>query len=296
MDGIITDIKRMSTHDGDGIRTTIFLKGCPLRCLWCHNPETQSELAQIKLIQKKCSNCGKCLAVCSCHSITDGIHLIDRSRCVGCARCVEVCPNNALEIQGRTISSDNVVKIALEDVQFYSVSGGGVTISGGEPLMQYNFCTEILSKLKSYGIHTALDTCGCSPQSSVAQVADYTDIFLYDIKAIDESVHLKCTGRGNEQILDNLKYLEKISKPVEIRVPYIPGYNSDQIEKIGLFLSPMKVIKKVKVLPYHNLAKSKYDSLGMKFRSEIRVPSNSEIDSAVLKLKKFGLNAVNGNL
>lgn len=295
MKGLVTNIKRMAIHDGDGLRTTVFLKGCPLRCAWCHNPESISPEKQLRIIQDKCTACGLCLSVCSAHSIKNTKHFLNRQLCVGCGICEPLCPNGALILCGREMSAAEVVEIALEDRAFYENSGGGVTISGGEPLSQPEFTAEILRMLKEQGIHTAVDTSGFVSRSAMDAVIAYTDVFLYDMKSLDDRLHQQYTGRSNKIILENLCYLNAQNRPVEIRIPYIPGVNDHQIDQMGQFLEKLQCINRVKVLPYHNLAKSKYETLGMNNSFYARIPSKEEIHQAVHTLRKYGLNAVDGN-
>ena len=287
----ISDIKRFSVHDGDGIRTTVFLKGCPLNCIWCHNPESISPKPQLAYYKDKCLSCGECAGICSAHSLSGGLHLYNREKCVACGRCEKICLGNALKFYGRKADVDSLIALLLKDKDFYDNSKGGVTVSGGEPLMQADFCAELFEKLKDSGIHTAVDTCGCVPREALDKVIPYTDIFLFDVKAISEEVHIHCTGLSNRIILENLRYIDRLGKQTEIRIPYVPDYNSDEIEKIGMFLSKLNNITRVKVLPYHNLAGSKYQSLGIKNRLPEKLPTEAEITSAVNILLSYGLNA-----
>ena len=265
MKGIISDIKRFAVHDGDGIRTTVFLKGCSLKCVWCHNPEGISFKPQLAYYENKCIGCGECVSVCpsNAHKMTDNGHLLDRELCISCGKCVDECLGSALTFYGREITVDELLPTLLEDKDFYDTSGGGVTISGGECLCQADFCAELLKALKEKGVNTAVDTCGFVPRESVDKVLPYTDMFLFDIKAINEDVHTKCTGHPNKQILDNIKYIDSCGKVIEVRIPYVPEFNDNQIDKIAEFLKPLKNVKSVKVLPYHNYAGSKYSALGM---------------------------------
>ena len=265
MKACIVDIKKFAIHDGDGIRTTLFLKGCPLKCVWCHNPESISFSPQLSYIEKKCIGCGECVAVCeySAHSIGEGGHTYDRSKCISCGKCEDACLGEALKLYGKEMSVDALIPILCEDKNFYESSGGGVTLSGGEALMQYKFCAELLKKLKENGISTAVDTCGFVKKEALDAVIPYTDVFLYDIKAIDEDVHIKCTGQKNDIILENLRYLDSMGAKIEVRYPYVPGMNDDQCEKIADLLCTIKNLTKLRVLPYHSFAGSKYDSVGM---------------------------------
>ena len=262
----IFEIKRFAVHDGDGIRTTVFFKGCPLRCVWCHNPEGLSAKTEVAFYEHKCIGCGECQRA-----------NFQVSECLGEARTE----------YGREISIDDLLPLLLEDREFYENSGGGVTLSGGECLMQSDFCTELLMRLKENGIHTAVDTCGFVSKNALDKVIPYTDVFLYDVKAYDEDVHIKCTGVSNKQILENLMYLDSIGKDIEIRIPYVPDYNDGQIEKIACFLAQLKNITKIRVLPYHNYAGSKYEALNMANTLPSRLPTDEEIQNAKNVIEKI---------
>lgn len=290
---LISDIKRFSVHDGDGIRTTVFFKGCPLRCLWCHNPEGILPHPQTAYYPGKCIGCGECACVCRAHSVSDCVHSYDRTLCAHRGRCECVCLGGALKLYGKKNDVASLVDELLLDKDFYDNSGGGVTLSGGEPLMQADFCSELLRQLKLLGIHTAVDTCGFADKAAFDKVLPYTDIFLYDIKAIDEDVHIKCTGRSNGIILENLRRLDSLGKSVEIRFPYVPGYNSGETEKIAAFLSNLHCITKVRVLPYHKLAGSKYRALNMENRLPENLPSEEELAAAVSTMRAYGLTVPN---
>lgn len=260
MTGIICDLKKMAIHDGPGIRTTVFLKGCPLKCVWCHNPESIDPKPQVAFYAHKCIGCGHCQNA--------GFTPAD-------------CMGHAYVSYGQTVTVDELLPQLLEDRDFYESSGGGVTLSGGECLLQADFCAELLSRLKQEGIHTAVDTCGFVPRAAIDKVLPYTDLFLYDIKAIDEDVHIRCTGQSNTLILDNFRYLKKLGKAIEVRYPYVPGYNSDQAQKIAQFTGDTPV----RVLPYHNLAGSKYQALGMKNTLPTQLPDSREVDRIIAMMK-----------
>ena len=285
----ILQIIRFAVHDGDGIRTTVFFKGCPLKCLWCHNPETLSLKRQLAFYSHKCVMCGKCKKICSCHIFSQNTHMIDREKCTVCGKCAAVCPQNALEIFGKEMSTDDICTTLLKDIDFYNESSGGITLSGGECLLQSEACRKILKTMKQNGINTAVDTCGFVPRAAIDEVIPYTDTFLYDIKAIDEDVHIKCTGQSNKIRLDNLAYLDRCGVKSEIRIPYIPSYNDNQIAKIAEFLSTLKNIVRVRVLPYHNYAASKYTALNLKNTLPLRLPTESEIEKAKRIISSYGL-------
>ena len=269
MNGIISDFKRMSVHDGPGIRTTVFLKGCPLRCKWCHNPENLTAAPSISLTRKLCIFCGMCAAACpeGVHEITGGDHILHREKCTGCGKCVDACLPGALTLYGKTMSAEETAKKLLEDRKFYAESGGGVTFSGGEPMLQSDFLSETMAILKSENIHTAVDTCGDVPWENFETVLPLTDLFLYDIKHLYDQLHLRGTGRGNSRILENLRKLSEKGAAVEIRTPVIPGYNDsmDHLKSIARLLASMDNITAWRLLPYHSMAKGKYQALNMEY-------------------------------
>ncbi len=282
MKALISDIKRFAVHDGDGIRTTVFFKGCPLKCVWCHNPESIDFKPQLAFYDNKCIDCGECVSVCpsGAHKITREGHSFERDLCVACGKCESVCLGEALKFYGKEMTVDELLPLLLEDKDFYETSGGGVTLSGGECLMQADFCANLLKCLKEEGINTAVDTCGFAAKESIDKVLPYTDTFLYDIKAIDEDVHVKCTGQSNRLILDNLKHIDSFSKSIEVRIPYVPNYNDNQMNLITDFLKDLENVTKVRVLPYHNYAGSKYEALDMENRLPLELPGGEEIQKA----------------
>lgn len=290
----IFEIKRFAVHDGDGIRTTVFLKGCPLKCVWCHNPEGIDLKPQLAYYKHKCVSCGECVSACpsGAHDMSKEGHIFDRERCVSCGKCVDVCSSDALKFYGKEVSPEELLELLLEDKDFYESSNGGVTLSGGECLIHADFCAELLRLLKEHGIHTAVDTCGMVPKSALDKVVPYTDVFLYDIKAIDEDVHIKCTGHSNKLILENIKYLDTLGKNIEVRIPYVPEYNDDQIDKIAKFLATIKHLNKVRVLPYHNYASSKYKSMGMKNTLPDKIPTEEMMNDAENSIKKHGITVL----
>ncbi|MBO5867397.1 MAG: glycyl-radical enzyme activating protein [Oscillospiraceae bacterium] len=255
----VFEIKRFAVHDGPGIRTTVFFKGCPLKCLWCHNPEGIAFQPQVAFYEQKCIGCGECL-----------VEDFAPENCLGDARV----------LYGKEMTVAQVLAAVLEDRDFYETSGGGVTLSGGECLMQADFCRELLQALKAEGIHTAVDTCGFVSWESIDKVLPYTDLFLYDIKAFDEAVHMACTGQSNKRILENLAYLDAQGADIEVRIPYVPECNAHQMEKIAAFLAPFSHIRAVKVLGYHNYAGTKYAALGMENTLPLCLPTEAEVQAA----------------
>ena len=280
----IFDIKHFAVHDGDGIRTTVFFKGCPLRCVWCHNPEGLHAATELALIKEKCTLCSACAGVCpeSVHTVK-GEHVLNFDACRACGACVNACASGALSIYGKEVSVNDILPELLEDRDFYG-DRGGVTLSGGECLVCHDFCAELLMALKAEGINTAVDTSGAVSREAIERVLPYTDTFLYDIKAINEDVHKRCTGRTNKDILENLLYLDSCKARIEIRIPFVPGYNDGEIEAIGEFISGLKNVKMVRLLPYHRYYESKYLSLGYHSPVPIELPDESAIEKAKLLL------------
>lgn len=289
MRAVIFDIKRFAVHDGDGIRTTVFFKGCPMRCLWCHNPEGLSTEKELAFTAHKCVSCGRCAAVCDAHTMENGVHIFHRERCRACGKCAAVCPADALRVYGETVDEHTLLNRLLEDRDFYDASGGGITLSGGECLLQADFCACLLRLCKEAGLRTAVDTCGCVPWESIEKVLPYTDRFLYDIKAIDDALHRRLTGVSNRLITENLKRLDGRGAEIEIRIPFVPHENDGEIERIGAFLRRFSHIVGVRVLPYHNLAATKYRALGLADTLPPLLPSEKVLSQAVRTLESFGL-------
>lgn len=289
---MIFAIKPFEIHDGDGIRTTVFFKGCSLRCKWCHNPESLSAHKQIFFDQSRCVHCLKCVSVCDANKISEGKHIFVRDLCSLCGKCENVCPQNVFETIGMDMTAEEIAKEVLKDEIFMKGSGGGVTFSGGEPLLQVDLCIEIAKILKEKDINIAIDTCGAVPRSAIDQIIPYADAFLFDMKAIDENVHIACTGSSNKLILDNLKYIDSVGIPLEIRYPFVPTMNDGEVERIVDFIKELKNVKCVRVLGYHNYAQSKYDSLEMPYLLSEIVPPKKELTLVVERMKALGLENV----
>lgn len=270
MNGTIFDIQRFSIFDGPGIRTNVFFKGCNLKCLWCHNPESQNKNTELMLSHAKCIGCGECEIFCK-NTFTN--------KCTACGKCVEICPQNARKITGKKVTADEVVEEVIKDKAFYETSGGGVTLSGGEPLLQSDFAAEILRKCKEKNIGTAIETAANVPWKNFQKVLPFLDIILCDIKCIDEVLHKKLTGVSNQLILDNAQKLKSENKNLIFRMPVIPTLNESEIEKVKVFAGNTPL----EILAYHNTGKEKYNSLGREYDIENIVPPSAEYMKEIAK-------------
>jgi len=289
MTGIVTDFKRFAVHDGDGIRTTVFLQGCPLSCIWCHNPECIPKQAKLLFYHEKCTLCGECVRACpnGVHEIANGAHFLHRENCTACGKCAAACIAEALKLSGCEMPAEAVIETVLEDKIFYETSGGGMTISGGEPTVQAEFTLELLKLAKAAGLDTALDTCGLAPWEIYAAMLPCVDTFLFDVKHIDSNAHRALTGAPNERILSNLRALTKSGARIDIRIPLIPTLNDapETLHGIGELLVEVKP-RKIKLLPYHDYARSKYAALAISDtmpRVERPTPAHMEVCAELLR-------------
>ena len=282
MKATLFNIQRFSLHDGPGIRTTVFFKGCNMHCAWCHNPESFSSKPQLSLNHEKCSGCMECVKICTvgAHKIIDGVHTIDNSICINCLKCVNICPNSALSSLGYVSDTSNIIDIVLKDKKYYDKGNGGVTFSGGEPTVQYEFLIELARQLKQLGIHTCLETNGAICADKLEKLCEYIDLVLFDFKMYDEKLHLKYTGMSNKLILDNLALLYKLNQPVILRCPIIPGINDidEHFTTIKNLSQAYDNIINVEIMPYHSIGKSKWDSLNMNYSlSDTTVPNGEQV-------------------
>lgn len=265
MRGLITKMQRFSVHDGPGIRTTIFLKGCPLSCSWCHNPETISEQREVILLSAKCVQCEKCIVGCAkgCFSLAAGLQFDDRS-CDQCGQCVDICPTAALQWSAVELSVDDVMKEVSKDQSFYEHSGGGLTLSGGEPLSQIDFCLELAGRAKQAGWHVALDTSGHVPWPDLQKAISNVDLFLFDLKFIDDDLHEKYTGASNTLILENFRQLSATQRDIIVRTPMVPGITDgqDNLSAIASFVNNCRRGIRIEHIPFNALAAQKYSMLG----------------------------------
>lgn len=294
--GLLFDIKPYSINDGPGIRVTLFFKGCPLNCAWCHNPESISPHVQKLYTKKKCIGCGSCVEECPEQALTltsEGI-VTDHELCTLCGRCADVCPTLAIEMSGKEYSVEEVMEVIRKEVRTLDESGGGVTISGGEPLMQSAFLIELLEAIGKEGLHRALDTTGHTSAERLLAVAKHTDLFLYDLKSMDPEVHKEFTGVTNEKILDNLRILSSSGAKINIRIPLIDGVNADEqnIRATATFLASLDHPVTVSLLPYHDIARNKHEKLGQESdQSDFAEPAKEQVERAVEIFGEFGISA-----
>ena len=267
----IFNIQHFSTDDGPGIRTTVFFKGCNLRCVWCHNPESQSTKPDIFYHKNKCISCGKCTEFCP-------FHMPHSPQCIKCGKCTEVCFSEATERCGKEVTSQYILDEIFQDMDMYTISGGGVTFSGGEPVLQSEFLYDILKVCKEKNIHTAIETAGCYDFNKIQPLLEFTDLVFCDLKSLDEEKHIKYTGASNRLVLENLKKLSCVAKKLIIRIPVIKGFNDDELEQMAEFIKTLPCPAETELLPFHNMCSAKYDSLGRKFEADIfEIPTDEEM-------------------
>ena len=292
--GIVFDIRRYSIHDGPGIRTTVFFKGCPLGCAWCHNPESRTFTPELILRPNRCILCEDCLEACPNGAVSrrgDAI-VIDRERCRVSGECVAVCAPEALEIVGWEMSSEQVMAGLERDRPFYDQSGGGVTFSGGEPLAQPAFLLELLKACRDRGLHTAVDTSGFASWSIFERVRPYVNLFLYDLKLMDEARHRRQTGVSNRKILANLARLADLGHRTIVRIPVIPGVNDSttDLRQAGEFLADLPTRLPVELLAYHHTGLAKYRGLGLEYGlPDLRPPEAARMEAVAGILREYGL-------
>jgi pyruvate formate lyase activating enzyme len=292
--GIVTNIQRFSIHDGPGIRTTVFFKGCNLRCFWCHNPETLSPKAQVQFFPERCIGCGECFKRCphGAHVMVDGQRQYLRERCVGCGACAETCYAQALVLVGEVKTVDEVVEEVLRDRPFYETSKGGVTLSGGEPLLQFDFAYAILERCREEGLHTAIETAAHFPWERVAAILPVTDLVMMDVKLMDAARHKACTGVSNERILRNAERLGREAKELIVRTPIIPGVNDNEadVSAIAEFVSTLPNLLYYELLAFHPMGGSKYQSLDMDYRArDLKTPSKEHMDALSDAARRYGI-------
>lgn len=269
MKGCIFDIQRCCMDDGPGIRTTVFLKGCNLRCRWCHNPESFLKNPQLTYDGSKCTGCGECVSVCeqNVHVFDKTTHKINFQNCMMCGRCMEKCPSKALGKVGRWMESSEVTRLVLRDKKYYEQSGGGVTFSGGEPTAQYEFLLELLKECKAHGVSTALETNGICEEAKFRKLMEFTDLFLLDFKIADTEKHREYTGAGNEAVYRHLSLLDEAKKEVVLRCPIIPGINDDpaHLKRIKELSEAYPCIRETEIMPYHDTGAGKWPKIGLEY-------------------------------
>ena len=288
---MIFNVQHFSLDDGDGIRTTVFMKGCPLRCVWCHNPESKKLKAQVFYNTEKCTACRACVTICpnTCHSFENNVHIYRREKCTACGQCTQYCLSKALEMVGMEKTVEEIVEELVPNKLFYDNSGGGVTLSGGEPMYQFPFAYELAKAAKEKGLHVCMETCGFTKEKMFRDIAPFIDCFLFDYKATNAEKHQALTGVSNEVIIKNLKTLDELEKQIVLRCPIIPGCNDDEEHFIGIanIANNLKNILRIDLIPYHPLGIGKTQMLGEKIAfADSTYPSKERIRDWVEAISK----------
>lgn len=284
--GIVFNIQKLSIHDGPGIRTTVFLKGCPLRCLWCANPESQRREPEIACFPARCIGCGYCREICPQKAVKNDLSIV-RELCTRCLKCAEECFFDGKKVIGKSYTAEEIFREIRKDKVFYKKSGGGVTFSGGEPLMQQEFLMECLRMCRKEGIHTAIETTGMAQEENLLQAASLLDLIYFDLKHMDDELHKKLTGVSNRQILKNFRRLTAVHRNVTVRIPVIPGCNDEEenIRKTAAFAAECGAAG-LELLPYHRLGEGKYDQIGREYHLKDRKAPGEDFMQKLLEISE----------